>query len=157
MDLTKFSDDELWMWHAYDYAWRRVMLGDWSVPAGYDRTGEWFNQSLVEQAEAMWRKRLNRPRRPPIPKPTSDDAVRTDWREIPGQHLTTAERRLADPEIARLATRAREVVAGILKRSKAAFRAPYLGGTATEIPGPRAPLFMPQSEEPPPDPLGAEE
>jgi hypothetical protein len=55
-------DVDLWAWMAYGYAWRRVWLqgGDDDV-LPLDEGTQWFNASLVAQAQAFFHaKKFNR-------------------------------------------------------------------------------------------------
>lgn len=49
-------DDQLWHYHAYDYAWRRMIFGDQSDRSPADPDGKWFNSALVEAAQDIFRK-----------------------------------------------------------------------------------------------------
>ena len=56
----RLADDELWHWHAYDYGWRRVMLGDTRQTSPIDPQGSWWDAPLVARATAFWRSRDDR-------------------------------------------------------------------------------------------------
>lgn len=49
------SEDELWRWHAYDYGFRSIILGDKNTRSPIDPTGQWFDKHLVWSAEGFYR------------------------------------------------------------------------------------------------------
>lgn len=101
-DGTKiFSSDDRFHWHAYDYGWRRVMLGDQRHISPIDPTGEWFNEFLANGAEAFWRAKMGKQRLPRA-VPSDPGAERADWRRIPFQSLTEAEKELFNESVARM-------------------------------------------------------
>ncbi len=116
------SDEDRWRWHAYDYGWRRVMLDDFTKRSPIDDAGEWFNASGAREAELFFRRKFNRPEKPSVPAPSHADAVRTNWRSIPGSQLTAAELALARADIERMAAEARRNIEKFAARSDAAFR-----------------------------------
>lgn len=80
-DLT---DEEKWVWHAYDYAFRRVILG---TPAGVtnspcDPLGEWFDADAIAVVED----RLRRKHRRPVVFKFTDQEVdeRAAWAKLRG-------------------------------------------------------------------------
>jgi len=52
--LEKLGTEDLWRWHAYDYGWRRVMLGDQRRISTLDPEGRWFDAALAADAEEMF-------------------------------------------------------------------------------------------------------
>lgn len=103
------SVPDKWLWHAYDYGFRRVVLGDMQPFSPIDALGEWFTADLVEAAEKFYRTILGnnggrREYESPARKPP-EDFVRSNWRQIRSMDLTTAEHELADPSIARMLER----------------------------------------------------
>ena len=55
--MSALAADERWHWHAYDYGWRRVALGDVTDVSPIDPQRVWFDADLVEVAERYWRAR----------------------------------------------------------------------------------------------------
>lgn len=55
--VSALAADERWHWHAYDYGWRRVALGDVTDVSPVDPQRVWFDADLVEVAERYWRAR----------------------------------------------------------------------------------------------------
>src|SRR5271157_2170882 len=62
-NYSTLTDDQLWRHHAYDYAWRRVYLGDRNAFKVGDEDGKWFDAANVDLAEQMYRRLADRPRR----------------------------------------------------------------------------------------------
>lgn len=79
------TDDELWHWHAYDYAWRRVFLTARQDKSPADPTGRWFNATLADHAEAALREAQPKRHRPPR------EMVREDFERLPVRDWTAAE------------------------------------------------------------------
>jgi len=52
-----FSDEDLWFYHAYDYAWRRAFLQTKEDVSPIDPGQKWFDARLVEKAQSIFRKR----------------------------------------------------------------------------------------------------
>jgi len=116
------SVDDLWSWHAYIYAFRRVKLGQFANTSPVDEQGEWHNPGLVGRAERYYREKLGVKPKPGDRPTASYDEVRPDWRRIPSPELTDAEHELADPEIARMSAQAQRMIAEIVARGRKAFR-----------------------------------
>jgi hypothetical protein len=55
------SEDDRWLWHAYDYGWRRVVLDDVAKTSPIDRDGVWFDAALAYSAETFYRRKFNKP------------------------------------------------------------------------------------------------
>jgi hypothetical protein len=56
-----FTDAETrYQWHAYDYGWRRVVLGDRRRLSPIDEGGVWFDARLADEAEAMFRRKFGK-------------------------------------------------------------------------------------------------
>jgi hypothetical protein len=47
----RVTDEDLWAYHAYDYAWRRVALHSVQDHSPIDPERKWFNAKLVAEAE----------------------------------------------------------------------------------------------------------
>lgn len=47
--------------HAYDYAWRRVVLNEREPSSPIDPDGKYANPTMVASAVRMWRAKLNKP------------------------------------------------------------------------------------------------
>lgn len=105
--LDNFTDEDRWQWHAYEYGWRRVFRDDQAKRSPIDRGGDWFDEGLVLQAAAYFRKpaddayrgRYQRERSPKVHPPSHPDAVRTACRSIPWNQLTGAEREFLGPDM----------------------------------------------------------
>ena len=61
-NYSTLTDDQLWRHHAYDYAWRRIYLGDRNAFKAGDEDGKWFDAANVDLAEQMYRRLADRPR-----------------------------------------------------------------------------------------------
>ena len=61
--INNLSDTARWHYHAYDYGWRRVVLGQGAPNSPIDPEAKWFNGPLADRAEEMWRRFFNRPKR----------------------------------------------------------------------------------------------
>jgi hypothetical protein len=88
---SSLTEREHWQRHAYDYAWRRVVLSDDNSPIDQDR--RWYHPDLIARAEIFWRNRLNKPLPQPRPEQTYSEA------EI------AAKLQAANEAIARIASR----------------------------------------------------
>lgn len=132
--IATFDQFELWYWHAYTYAFRRVMLSAYEFTSPIDPEGRWYADDHIRAAERYYRKRLGRQLRPWHPKPSSPDDVREDCRKIPATQLTPAEYRLIDPEINRMAERARGFIGEAVARWRRAFRDKHTRFEAEEPP-----------------------
>lgn len=48
---SELADDEKWKWHADDYAFRIVILGEaWGLTSPCDPHHQWFDRNLIQQA-----------------------------------------------------------------------------------------------------------
>lgn len=73
----KLSNAETWQYHAYNYGWLRVIINE--DHSQIDPQRLWFNDGLVRQSEAMWRKFFNKPLpRPHAPVPSADDVAHAE-------------------------------------------------------------------------------
>jgi hypothetical protein len=122
--IATFDEFELWYWHAYTYAFRRVALNVFDFVSPIDPEGRWYGDDQVRAAERYYRKRLGKQARPFFPKPSSPDAIRTDCRKISAHDLTPAEHKLIDPEIAVIRSRALIALAALVRRWRSAYRDP---------------------------------
>lgn len=62
---ASLEDAECWEYHAYDYAFQRVVLGrNGAVNSPIDPSGEWFDETLVNLAEGFYRRRFKPARHP---------------------------------------------------------------------------------------------
>lgn len=107
LERAFIDEQQRWFWHAYDYGWRRVVMGDNRKfspidPDKGDGAGKWYDASLAAVAEKFYRTKLNKPAPKAYPQPSHPGAIRADWRKIPSPYLTDAERAIAMPEIARM-------------------------------------------------------
>ena len=118
----ELSIDDLWAWHAYIYAFRRVKLGLFLNTSLVDEQGDWYNPNLIARAERYYREKLGIKPKPSQHPTARYDEVRPDWRRIPSPELTDAEHELADPEIARMSREAQQTIAEIVARGRRAFR-----------------------------------
>ena len=107
LNLDLLDEADRWHFHAYDYAWRRVVLNDQADQSPLDPwPRSWFDEHSVRIAELYWRRRLN------IPSPDE-----TGYRAVP--------RSDEDIEWATRATnRARAAIEASTARNRAAFRLP---------------------------------
>lgn len=105
------DDVEIWNWHAYVYGLRRVALGIFDEVSPLDPDGEWYARDLAEAAERFYRASMGRPGRKYYPPATSQDAVRTDWPNIPMHELTRAEYAVAEPQMSALFTKVKAIIA----------------------------------------------
>lgn len=67
--------------HAYDYGWRRAVLGELTPASPLDPDGRWLDPTMIAAAERMWRIKLNI--RSPEPgarrqEPTPDDIAHVE-------------------------------------------------------------------------------
>lgn len=120
--IETFDQFELWYWHAYTYAFRRVALNAFEFTSPVDPDGRWYGEDHVRAAERYYRKRLGKPVRAFHPRAAAQDGVRDNCRSISAHDLSDAEHRIVDPEIAALAERARLNVARAEAKWRAAFR-----------------------------------
>jgi hypothetical protein len=58
---STLDTEDLWYWHAYEYGWRRVMIGGDDLPV--DPEKRWFNAELAAAAEVFFCRKFNK--RPP--------------------------------------------------------------------------------------------
>ena len=72
-DLNKLSTADRWALHAYDYAFRRVYLHDYSGKSPIDQHGDWYNSRLAEDAERVYR---------PGQRPPPEDPIARIHREL---------------------------------------------------------------------------
>lgn len=115
-----------WLWHGYDYGFRRVFLGDARALSPIDLDGKWFNGDLADSAERFYR--VDRVRhdpqrdaailayRPGIKPPAWE--VRTNWRHLRYADLTDAERALATPDFERMTREAKAHIAAAAEHMK---------------------------------------
>ena len=87
--LKALSEHDRWHLHAYDYGWRRAKLNDWNSVSPIDPAGDWFALHLVVEAHRMYAGKAAPYR---YGQAISANQIRPDWRKIPYQHLTRAER-----------------------------------------------------------------
>lgn len=120
--LKNLGEVELWNLHAYRYAFRRVVQGTYERFYDGDTTGEWFAEHLVNAAEKYYRQKLGRSIPTKHPAASSDEAVRTDWRQVPAAELTTAEHKIADPLVEAVVAEAQKNIAIAIRKWKDAFR-----------------------------------
>lgn len=73
INLDLLAEPDRWLWHAYDYGWRRVMVDDWEESSPIDSDGMWFDLRLANVAEGFWRRVLNKPLPVKHPPPTADE------------------------------------------------------------------------------------
>lgn len=153
LKLLVATDDDLWRLHSYRYAFRRLVLGDGGAGYPVDPEGAWFDSGMVGRAAAFFRKKFG-VRTPAIPPaPTSDSAIRTNCREIGALELTSAERAELAPAVTALAQDARQAIADVIERGRAAFRERHttFRPPAQEMPAPkvfeRAALTPQRAEE----------
>lgn len=59
LDKNLLTADERWRWHAYDYGWRRTYIFDRRAASPIDPHGDWYDQGLADQAEAMYAQKLH--------------------------------------------------------------------------------------------------
>lgn len=123
--MESFTDLECWWWHAYDYGWRRVMLGERNHQSPIDPDGDWCNTLLVDQAEVFWRAKTHRNPPKTWSRAMSEDDVREECRRIPSGDLTRAEHEFLDPEVEEMAAKVRGDFEAFAKRSKRAMLGPY--------------------------------
>lgn len=122
--LREFTDLETWYWHAYDYAWRRVVLANDDTHSPLDPDGAWFNSGLVERAEAFFRAKYRKPKVQPIAPPAHPEEIREGCERIPWSRLTDNEREFLQPRMDAMFAKMRAGIEGIVARSRRAFRAP---------------------------------
>jgi hypothetical protein len=53
--ISGLTDDELWLWHAYDYGFREVVLHDKALQSPIDPYGEWHDPHMVMNAARFYR------------------------------------------------------------------------------------------------------
>jgi hypothetical protein len=82
-------EEDRWRWHAYDYGWRRVQLGDDARAAPIDPGGVWFDEVLAGMAEQF------HARRRPDQRPSNPDSVREDFERLHVRQWTRAELAIA--------------------------------------------------------------
>lgn len=109
------SEVDLWRYHAYAYAFRRIQLNNWDRTYARDELGDWFSLDMVGKAERWYRQKLGR-HLPQRFSPASQDTIRPNCEQIPATELTDAERHLLQPHIDQLAAEAKANIAAALDR-----------------------------------------
>ena len=59
--LSALGPDDRRRWHAYDYGWRRAMLGERGDRSPADPEQFWYDPGLAAAAERYWRARFGKP------------------------------------------------------------------------------------------------
>lgn len=110
-----------------------MQLGDARKVSPIDPEGKWFNDYLADRAEEFWRARIGKK---PLPRsvPGDPSLVRDDWRRIPFQSLTTAEKALFNDSVDRMRAAGRMAIGDIQRVPKVHDSAP--SRPAYEIPAP---------------------
>jgi hypothetical protein len=119
--IVNLSDPERWHWHGYTYGMRRVLMADFGRVSPVDPLGEWYSDSIASAAETFYRIKFGRQVRKKFVPASNLDAVRENWQEIPGNELTHAEMKLAEPHIRQMAGRARESLRAMTAKWDRAF------------------------------------
>lgn len=119
--IVNLTDPERWHWHGYTYGMRRVLMADFGKASPIDPLGDWYSDSIASAAETFYRKKFGRQVRQPFAPASYEDAVRTNWREIPGSQLTRAEMALAEPIIRKRAQEARDSLRAMTAKWDRAF------------------------------------
>jgi hypothetical protein len=81
-----FNESERWYYHAYDYAWRRMFLGQRNDQSPTDPDGTWLDIGLVEKASPVCRQLAG-----PDKKYPSQETVREDFERLAIREWTEGE------------------------------------------------------------------
>lgn len=121
MSIELLDTGDRWSWYAYDYGFRRIILGDYTKVSPIDTAGAWFDDSLVSAAERFYKLMFDRAtvkKAYAAPLTVDQDVIRPNWRQIRANDLTDAERAEAAPFIERLSQRLRANLDEIARRMK---------------------------------------
>lgn len=145
--LKEFSDLEQWHWHAYTYAFRRVVLGVSDARSPVDPHGDWFNSRLVDDAEKWMRDKQKSAPHDLSKRDLEAERARNDWAR---QHGCRDFAHAIEIGIVFVGARG----AGASRDAYSPRPAPNQSSLAAAA---RAALRVPEMQPPPDDPVLAQE